>query len=61
VVRKLFDATNQVLKLPEIARMLARDGTEISGSGSPEDYAAFLATDAKLWERIVKEGNIKAD
>jgi hypothetical protein len=50
-----------VLKLPEIARMLARDGTEISGSGSPDDYAAFLATDAKLWERIVKEGNIKAD
>jgi tripartite-type tricarboxylate transporter receptor subunit TctC len=61
VVRKLFDATDHALKLPEIARMLARDGTEISGSGSPEDYAAFLATDAKLWERIVKEGNIKAD
>ena len=61
VVRKLFDATSQALKLPEIERMLARDGTEVSGSSSPEDYAAFLATDAKLWERIVKEGNIKAD
>ena len=61
VVRKLFEATQQALKLPEIARMLARDGTEVSGSGSPEDYAAFLATDAKLWERIVREGNIKPD
>jgi tripartite-type tricarboxylate transporter receptor subunit TctC len=61
VVRKLFSATSQALKLPEIARLLARDGTEISGSASPEDYAAFLVTDAKLWERIVKEGNVKAD
>jgi len=61
VVRKLFSATSQALKLPEIARMLARDGTEIAGSASPEDYAAFLVTDAKLWERIVKEGNVKAD
>jgi len=61
VVRKLFSATSQALKLPEIARMLARDGTETSGSTSPEDYAAFLTADAKLWERIVKEGNVKAD
>jgi tripartite-type tricarboxylate transporter receptor subunit TctC len=61
VVRKLFDATSQALKLPQIAQMLARDGTEIASSKSPEDYAAFLARDAKLWERIVKEGNVKAD
>ena len=61
VVRKLFSATSQALKLPEIARMLARDGTETVGSASPEEYAAFLATDAKLWARIVKEGNVKAD
>src|SRR6185312_13260559 len=53
VVRRLFSATSQALKLPEIARMLARDGTETSGSSSPEDYAAFIATDAKLWQRIV--------
>jgi len=61
VVRKLYGATSQALKLPEIERMLARDGTEISGSSSPEDYAAFLTTDAKLWQRIVREGNVKAD
>jgi tripartite-type tricarboxylate transporter receptor subunit TctC len=61
VVRKLFDAASQASRLPQIAQMLARDGTEIATSKSPEDYAAFLARDAKLWERIVKEGNIKAD
>ena len=61
VVRKLFDATSQALKQPQIAQMLARDGTETAGSTSPQDYTAFLANDAKLWERIVKDANVKAD
>ena len=61
VVRKLFDATSQALKQPQIAQLLARDGTETVGSASPEDYSAFLGSDAKLWERIVKDANVKAD
>ena len=61
VVRKLFDVTSQALKQPEIARMLAREGTETAGSASPADYASFLAEDAKLWARIVKDANVKAD
>jgi tripartite-type tricarboxylate transporter receptor subunit TctC len=61
VVRKLFEATSQALKLPQVAEMLAREGTETSGSASPADYAAFVAADAKLWTRIVKDANVKAD
>jgi tripartite-type tricarboxylate transporter receptor subunit TctC len=61
VVRKLFDATRQVLKLPETARILAREGTETSGSASPEEFAGFLAEDAKLWARLVKDSGAKAD
>jgi tripartite-type tricarboxylate transporter receptor subunit TctC len=61
VVRKLFDVTSQALKQPEIARMLAREGTETAGSASPEDYVRFLTEDAKLWARIVKDANVKAD
>jgi tripartite-type tricarboxylate transporter receptor subunit TctC len=61
VVRRLFDATSQALKLPQVAEMLAREGTETSGSASPADYAAFIAADAKLWTRIVKDANVKAD
>lgn len=61
VVRKLFDVTASVLALPEVNRMLAREGTETSGSRSPEDFAAFLAEDAKLWARLVKESGAKAD
>ena len=60
-VKKLYAATEQVLKLPEIAKTLAREGTETSGSSSPEDFGAFLREDAKLWARLVKESGAKAD
>ena len=61
IVRKLYDVTASVLALPEVNKMLAREGTETSGSKSPEDFAAFLAEDAKLWARLVRESGAKAD
>jgi tripartite-type tricarboxylate transporter receptor subunit TctC len=61
VIRKLYDATSQTLKLPETARILAREGTETAGSGSPEEFASFLLEDAKLWARLVKDSGAKAD
>jgi tripartite-type tricarboxylate transporter receptor subunit TctC len=61
VVKKLFAATEQALKLPEIAKTLAREGTETSGSTSPADFGAFLVQDAKLWERLVRESGARAD
>jgi tripartite-type tricarboxylate transporter receptor subunit TctC len=60
-VKKLFAATEQALHLPEVAKTLAREGTETSGSSSPEDFVAFLREDAKLWARLVKESGAKAD
>ena len=60
-VRKLFDATAQVLKAPETARVLAKEGTETARSASPEDFVSFLQEDAKLWARLVKESGAKAD
>ena len=60
-MQRLFDATAQALKLPEVARALAKEGTETSGSTSPSDFAAFLAEDAKLWSRLVKDSGVKAD
>jgi tripartite-type tricarboxylate transporter receptor subunit TctC len=61
IVRRLFEATSQVVNAPETGRILAREGTETAGSVSPEDFVAFLAEDAKLWARLVKESGAKAD
>jgi tripartite-type tricarboxylate transporter receptor subunit TctC len=60
-VTKLFEATSRALRLPETGRSLAREGTETAGSRSPEEFASFLADDAKLWARLVKDSGVKAD
>ncbi len=61
IVRKLFDATAAVLQRPEVKQILARDGTEAVGSRSPEEFAAFLESNGKLWERMVKDSGAKID
>jgi tripartite-type tricarboxylate transporter receptor subunit TctC len=61
IVRRLFEAARAALAAPELAAGLAKEGTEVSGSRSPEDFAAFIAEDAKLWARLVKDSGAKAD
>jgi tripartite-type tricarboxylate transporter receptor subunit TctC len=61
VTRRLYAATSEALRAPSVGQTLAREGTEISRSASPEDFAAFIAEDAKLWARLVKESGAKAD
>jgi tripartite-type tricarboxylate transporter receptor subunit TctC len=55
IVRKLFDAATIAAQRPEFKAALAREGTEVALSKSPEDFAAFLNEDAKFWVRLVKE------
>jgi tripartite-type tricarboxylate transporter receptor subunit TctC len=55
IVKILFQATTTASQRPEVAAVLAREGTEVSLSRSPEDFAAFLAEDAKFWVRLAKE------
>jgi tripartite-type tricarboxylate transporter receptor subunit TctC len=61
IVQKLYQETSKVLALPDVAKALAREGTEVSSSKSPDDFAAFIAEDAKLWARLVKDSGAKAD
>jgi len=61
IVKRMFDATTAAAAQPAVARALENGGTEIAVSKSPEDFAAFIAGDAKLWARIVKDAGVKAD
>jgi tripartite-type tricarboxylate transporter receptor subunit TctC len=61
IVKKLFDATIVAAQKPEVKATLAREGTEVSLSKSPEDFAAFLAEDAKFWVKLVKDSGATAD
>ena len=40
---------------------MAREGTEVALSKSPEDFAAFLREDEKLWVKLAKESGARAD
>jgi hypothetical protein len=39
IVKKLFDATQVALQKPEVKAALAREGTDVSASASPADFA----------------------
>jgi tripartite-type tricarboxylate transporter receptor subunit TctC len=61
VTQRLYAATSEALRSPNVAPALARDGTEVSGSASPADFSAFLSKEAPMWTRLVKESGAKAD
>jgi tripartite-type tricarboxylate transporter receptor subunit TctC len=61
IVKKLFEATTIAAQRPEFKAALAREGTEVALSRSPEDFAAFLNEDSKFWVRLVKESGATAD
>ena len=61
VVRKLHTATNQVLQRPELRQLMAKEGTDVEGSKSPEDFAAFTRENAKLWQQLARDTGAKVD
>jgi tripartite-type tricarboxylate transporter receptor subunit TctC len=61
IVRKLFDALTVAAQRPEVKATLAREGTEVALSASPEAFAAFLADDSKLWVKLAKDSGATAD
>ena len=51
---------NQVLSGPKIAEFLASEAATATALSS-EQFAEFVAADLVKWQRVVKEGNIKAE
>jgi len=61
VMKKLFDAAQQAMQRAEVKAALAREGTEVALSASPEDFASFLGDDNRFWAKLVKDAGVKAD
>jgi tripartite-type tricarboxylate transporter receptor subunit TctC len=59
-VARLNAAINQCLQSPELRDAFARLGLEVK-IGTPGDFAAAIADDAKEWEAVVKETGIKLE
>ncbi len=61
VVQKLFTAAQEALKQPQVKAALAREGTDVSLSRTPADFAGFLAQDEKFWVNLVRSAGVKAE
>jgi len=61
IVKKLFEVTTVAMKQAEVKEALAREGTEVTLSRSPEEFAAFLNEDSKFWARLAKESGATID
>ena len=49
------------MQQPSVKAALARDGTEVSISASPEQFDSFLVEDGKFWVNLVKSANVKVE
>jgi tripartite-type tricarboxylate transporter receptor subunit TctC len=61
VVKKLYEATASAMQQPAVKAALAREGTEVSLSASPEQFAGFLAEDGKFWVGLVRSAKVKIE
>ena len=61
IVKKIYDATIAAMQQAPIKAALAREGTEVSLSASPEQFASFLVEDGKFWVQLVKNAKVKVE
>ena len=61
IQKKIYDATVAAMQQPSVKAALAREGTEVSVSGSPEQFGNFLTEDGKFWVNLVKTAKVKVE
>ncbi|SEF22348.1 tripartite tricarboxylate transporter substrate binding protein [Variovorax sp. NFACC27] len=61
VVKKIFEAARTAMQQPSVKTGLAREGTEVSLSTSPEEFGQFLMSDGRFWVDLVKNAKVKVE
>jgi tripartite-type tricarboxylate transporter receptor subunit TctC len=59
-IKLLNSHLNEILVLPEIVKVLADQGTSVTG-GTPESLGKANQTDSERWGKVIKETGIQAD
>jgi tripartite-type tricarboxylate transporter receptor subunit TctC len=60
IVTRLHGETVKILKLPDVSQRLDGLGFEIVGS-TPEQFGAYIKSEIKKWEKVVKASGAKPD
>jgi len=61
IVAKLHQSISKVLAMPDVRDKLLNAGIEPAGSKSPEEFAAFIRTQAETRARVIKAVGMKLD
>jgi len=60
IIERLHQAIEEVQNSPEVQKQFSTEGAEVVRMSSAE-FGAFIAKEMSKWERVVKEGGIKAE
>lgn len=59
-MRRLSADVDAILRDPEFRTKLASDGSEVV-TGTPEEFAAYVRSEATKWDRVVKDSGATAE
>ena len=60
IIKLLNETTNKALQDPTIKEQMLGQGNELGG-GTPEQFAAFIKSEADKWGALVRSANIKPE
>ena len=60
IVKQLNELVNKALADPAIKEQMLGQGNELGG-GTPEQFAAFIKSEAQVWSKLVKSAQIKPE
>ena len=60
IVRTLHGEVVRVLAAPDVRERLINDGAEVIGN-SPEEFAAYMASETTKWAKVARDAGIKAE
>ncbi|HYF18423.1 MAG TPA: tripartite tricarboxylate transporter substrate binding protein [Ramlibacter sp.] len=61
IVKRVFEAATAAMQQASVKAALARDGTEVSLSQSPEAFDKFLVDDGKFWVNLARAAKLTID
>jgi tripartite-type tricarboxylate transporter receptor subunit TctC len=61
IVNRIFSASAQTIGDARFKDIMAKDGTELPGSKSPEEFAGLIREEVKITAKAIKESGVKFD
>ena len=60
IVQRLHDDLVTVMSIPEVKATFTKAGLDPQ-TGSPSEFASFIASEVKKWGKVVRDANVQAD